>query len=219
MTCPRCGTDVPTEAHYCPYCSLPKPKRGFVAAEEKPVDTPPDPPKPVPVYSTPNRTKKAGARPARASTPTPSRTEKQPRKQPKRRIVSRRASIYSVAALVALIGVGAYIFVVPMVYSEQAEPRMVLAALDKLRKSPSNEPGVTIDARLARELETTKRVGNLVSYQGWVVRPIKGTKTRVVLAFAYEEVGNASQSAEWLADLAAGTFTPQTDLATSVSSQ
>ena len=116
-------------------------------------------------------------------------------------------------------GVGAYIFVVPMVYSEQAEPKIVLAALDKLRKSPSNEPGVTIDARLARELETTKRVGNLVSYQGWVVRPIKGTKTQVVLAFAYQEVGNTNQSAEWIADLSAGTFTPQTDLATSVSNQ
>jgi hypothetical protein len=228
LTCPRCGTDVPTEALYCPYCSLPKPKRGFVAAEEKPVETQPELPRPVPVYSAPNRTKKGGS--ARPAKPAASKTEKKPApgsyttaklptKQPRKRTRSRRASIYSVAALVALMGVGAYIFVVPMVYSERAEPKVVLAALDKLRKSPSSEPGVTIDARLARELETTKRVGNLVSYQGWVVRPIKGTKTRVVLAFAFEEVGNNSQSAEWLADLAAGTFTPQTDLATTVSSR
>jgi len=29
LTCPRCETDVPNEAQYCPYCSLPKPRRGL----------------------------------------------------------------------------------------------------------------------------------------------------------------------------------------------
>jgi hypothetical protein len=106
-----------------------------------------------------------------------------------------------------------------MVYSEQAEPKVVLSALDKLRKTPSNEPGLTIDAVLSRELEKTRRVGNLVAYQGWVVRPIKGTKSKVVLAFSYKEVGDVLQNAEWIADLTNGTFAPQTDLATAVSSR
>jgi hypothetical protein len=103
-----------------------------------------------------------------------------------------------------------------MVFSEHAEPKIVLAALDKLRKAPSNEPGLTIDGALTRELETVRRVGNLAAYQGWVVRPIKGTKTKVVLVFSYEEAGNTSQNAEWIADLKAGTFTPQTELATKI---
>jgi len=105
-----------------------------------------------------------------------------------------------------------------MVYSEQAEPKTVLAALDKLRKSPSNEPGLTIDARLTRELETSRRVGNLVAYQGWVVRPVRGSKSKVVLVFSYKEVGDVSRTAEWMADLNNGSFTPQTDLAVVVSS-
>src|ERR1041385_8848970 len=34
LSCPRCSTDVPDEALYCPYCNLPKPKRGFLSAED-----------------------------------------------------------------------------------------------------------------------------------------------------------------------------------------
>jgi hypothetical protein len=104
-----------------------------------------------------------------------------------------------------------------MVYSERAEPKIVLSALDKLRRMPSKDPQITLDARLLRELETSRRVGNLVSYQGWTVRPIKGTKTKVILAFSYEEVGGAHQSAEWIADLNNSTFTPNTELAWTIS--
>jgi hypothetical protein len=104
-----------------------------------------------------------------------------------------------------------------MVYSERAEPKLVLSALDKLRRMPSNDPQFTLDARLLRELETSRRVGNLVSYQGWTVRPIEGTKTKVILAFSYEEVGSAHQSAEWIADLNNNTFTPHTYLASTIS--
>jgi len=196
---------VPSEALYCPYCSLPKPRRGFTAAEDEPEETNlaenPNPPVGVAF----RRAKQRSNKPAKRSSARPG---KPPRKL--------RASVLSLAALVALFSVGIYIFVVPMVYSEQAEPKTVLAALDKLRKTPSNEPGLTIDARLVRELDTSKRVGNLRAYQGWVVRPIKGSKTKVVLAFSYVEVGDVQQSAEWLADLVNNTFTPQTELATTV---
>jgi hypothetical protein len=209
LTCPRCGTDVPNEAQYCPYCSLPKPKRGFAGAvQDKPEETTlaehPKPPVAVAFRKANNESKK----PAKRSTERPG---KPPRKF--------RVSILSAAALVALFSVGIYIFVVPMVYSEQAEPKTVLSALDKLRRMPSNEPGLTLDARLLHEIETSRRVGNLAGYQGWTVRPIKGTKARVVLAFSYVEVGDVHQSAEWIADLTNNTFTPQTDLATWVSAR
>lgn len=209
LSCPRCGTEVPTEAQYCSYCSLPKPKRGFAAAEDKPQEaTPPERPQPA---AASRSTNKDGHRPAKRST-TAKRSTARPGKPPRKF----RISIISAAALVALFSVGIYIFVVPMVYSEHAEPKTVLSALDKLRKTPSNEPGLTIDARLSREMATARRVGNLVAYQGWIVRPIKGTKNRVVLAFSYQEVGDINKNAEWIADLTNGTFTPQTDLAVAV---
>jgi hypothetical protein len=113
LTCPRCGTDVPSEVLYCPYCSLPKPKREFAAAiKDKPEETtPPERPKP----SVASRSaKKDDNRSAKRSTARPG---KPPRKL--------RVSVLSVAALVALFSVGIYIFVVPMVYSEQAEPKTV----------------------------------------------------------------------------------------------
>ena len=217
LMCPRCGTDVPTEVLYCPYCSLPKPKRGFVAApaspraEELPLES--KKPAVAPKTATAKR-KPAPAQNLTDDKPkSPNRTAATTSKQPRKL----RVSVLSVAALVALLGIGAYIFVVPMVYSDQAEPKTILAALEKLRKTPSNEPGVTIDARLSRDLETSRRVKNLVSYQGWTVRPLKGTKSKVVLVFSYEEVGGVQQSAEWIADLNTGTFTPQTDLAAAVS--
>ena len=128
-----------------------------------------------------------------------------------------RISVLSLAALIAVLGVGIYIFVVPMVYSEQAEPKVVLAALDKLRHLPSSDPTMTVDARLLKELETSKRVGNLVSYQGWGVRPLKGTSHKVLFVYSFQEVGNVQQSAEWLADLNSNTFEPQNELAKTIS--
>ena len=217
LSCPRCGTDVPNEAMYCPYCSLPKPKRGFSEAQDEPAlataVTPSEHAQPVvhkPRRSV-HRPSPKTERSARSAKRSPSRPAKPPR--------NFRVSVLSIAALVALLCVGLYIFVVPMVYSESAEPKVVLSALEKLRHLPSNEPEVTVDARLSRELETSRRVKNLVSYQGWTVRPVKGTKNKVVLVFSFEEVGGVRQSAEWLADLNSSTFTPQTELAESVSAK
>lgn len=212
LTCPRCGTDVPTEAMYCPYCSLPKPKRGFVS------ETNNNPKPPVSEQPAPRavlRSRKVATPPKNERKQANQRPASKPGKpKPARKL---RVSVLSLAAIVAVFSVGIYIFVVPMVYSEEAEPKTILSALEKLRHLPSSEPGLTVDARLARELETAKRVGNLVSYQGWAVRPIKGTKNRVLLVFSYQEVGDVHQSAEWLADLNNNTFTPQTDLAKTIS--
>jgi len=140
------------------------------------------------------------------------RSSTKPPKPPRRL----RLPVISVAALVALFSVGIYIFVVPLVYSEHAEPKAVLSALDSLRRTPSNENGLTIDARLTRLLETSRRVKNLVGYQGWTVEPIKGSKTRVLMVFSYQETGGVNYRAEWLADLVNNTFIPQTELATSL---
>ena len=206
LTCPRCETDVPNEAQYCPYCSLPKPRRGFAeAAEDNPEATKFEGHSKPPVAVAFKKAKKESKKPAKRSA---SRPGKPPRKL--------RLSVLGVASLVALFSAGVYIFIVPLVLSDQAEPKTVLTALDHLKKLPSSEPGVTIDARLARELETSRRVGNLAAYKGWTVRPIKGTKASVVFAFSYVEVGDVHQSAEWIADLTHNTFAPQTELAATV---
>ncbi len=195
MVCPRCATDVTAEALYCPYCNLPKPKAGFK-------------------LSAPSPPRKPAAQVVSRKHHEPYDRSLSPPRNKKRKI---RLVVSSVAALVAVLSVGLYIFVVPLVHSQGAEPKLALTSLDRLQHMPSNEPDLTIDARLSRELEKSRRVGNLVGYQGWTVHPIKGTKTRVLLVFAYREVGNTEQRAEWLADLNANTFTPQTALAVSVS--
>src|SRR5215813_7909230 len=219
LSCPRCGTDVPNEALYCPYCSLPKPKRGFVEGQNEPLaaagTSANSSEHKQPVAHKPRR---SVHRPS-ARTEHPAKSVKRPQSLSKKPPRNLRVSVVSVAASVALLCVGLYIFVVPMVYSETAEPRVVLSALEKLRHLPSNEPEVTVDARLSRELETSRRVKNLVSYQGWTVRSVKGTKNKVILVFSFEEVGGVRQSAEWLADLNSSTFTPQTDLAETVSAK
>ena len=219
LSCPRCGTDVPNEALYCPYCSLPKPKRGFASAEEKPKESLPNAPKPPAASKRAAVSTRKTVVSSRKTKESGAISLKQPTRRPAKEPRRFRVSVLSVAALVALLGVGAYIFVVPLVYSNQAEPKTVLAALEKLRKTPSNEPELTIDARLSRELETSRRVKNLVAYEGWVVRPIKGSKTKVVLAFSYKEVGDVHHNAEWIADLTTGSFIPQTELAAAVSSR
>lgn len=197
MVCPRCATDVSAEAMYCPYCNLPKPKAGFAKA------------------AAPDPTREPAARAVSRKRRKPSdRRLGQPNKARKLRLM-----YLSGAALVAVLSVGIYIFVVPLVHSQGVEPKTALSALEKLQHMPSNEPDLTIDARLAREIETARRVGNLVGYQGWTVHPIKGTKTRALLVFSYREVGNTERRAEWLADLSNNTFAPQTPLAVSVSNR
>jgi hypothetical protein len=197
LNCSRCGTDVPREAIYCPYCSLQKPKNGFAPAapsEQSKLTEPKS-------QSAFNKGRKG----------SPSRALK------KQRTTSGRSfRVPVIAAIVALISIGIYIFVVPMISSYQAEPKVILSALETLRRMPSNEPGLTIDARLTKDLETSRRVKNLVSSKGWTVQSIKGTKTKVLMVYSYQEVGDVTIRAEWLADLATNTFIPQNDTATAV---
>jgi hypothetical protein len=204
LTCPRCDTDVPVEAFYCPYCNLPKPKGGFTnAAEEKPTGTSPQQPA-------------AAYKPA-AAHKKETRAGNQSFNRPRKTGRTIKLGVLSFAALIAVLSVGLYVFVVPLVLSQEAEPNAALSAMEKLRHLPSKDPGVTIGDRMSHELETSRRVGNLVAYKGWTVHPIKGTKTRVLISFSYREVGDVDQRAEWVADLTDNTFTPRSELAISVS--
>ena len=215
LTCPRCSTDVPETAMYCPYCNLPKPKRGFAPAvtEAQAVSPPDASPVVRRAERQPSNTgKPESARPSNTKKPEATRASN-PRKPSSARPRSMKVPV--VGALVALVGIGVYFFVVPLVYSDAAEPKMILAALETLRKMPSNEEGVTIDARLTRELERSKKSGNLRGYQGWTVKSV--SKSKVLLIYSFEEKDNTQHRAEWLADLSRNTFAPQNELAVLVS--
>src|SRR6185369_1000556 len=96
------------------------------------------------------------------------------------------------------------------------DPHQVHPALTRLRQAPSSKEGMTVDDYLTAQLEKSRRVGNLLKYQGWTVKAINGTRMKVVFAFTYEEKDNSEQRAEWIADLSNDTFTPQTELAAAV---
>ena len=197
LTCPRCSTNVSEDALYCSYCNLPKPKSGFsgLAAEDQQQQ-----PKP--------------ARPP--TSPAAARADHRPRRRQRQR---RDISIAKLAgiAVIVLLAIGGYVYFAPLARSNEPEPKTVLAALDTLKRMPSNEESLSIDARLNRELERSKRMGNLVGYQGWTVKRIDGTKSKVFLIFSYDEVDHSHHQAEWLADLEHNQFIPQGELAISIS--
>lgn len=198
FTCPRCSTNVSEDALYCSYCNLPKAKSGFsaVAAERQ-------------------QEKQQPAKPSKSPV-APSRSVQRPRR---RQSQGRDISIATLAGIgiIVLLLIGGYVYFAPLARSNEPEPKTVLTALDTLKRMPSNEEGLSIDARLNRELEKSKRMGNLVGYQGWTVKRIDGTKSKVFLIFSYDEVDHSHHQAEWLVDLAHNQFIPQNELADSIS--
>lgn len=200
LTCPRCSTNVSEDALYCSYCNLPKPKSGFSA---------------IPAGQ--HKQQQQKEQPAKPSkSPVAARTDHRPRR---RQTQSRELSVAKMAgvAVIALLAIGGYVYFAPLARSNEPEPKTVLAALDTLKRMPSNEEGLSIDARLNRYLETSKRMRNLVAYQGWTVKRVDGTKSKVILIFSYDEVDHSHHQAEWLADLDHNHFTPQSELAVSIS--
>jgi hypothetical protein len=188
MKCPRCHVEVPTEAQRCPDCKLPKPK-SMIAQKEKSKAKPMTASK-----SKPQGAGKPGMKPDR--------------KLPKWATVA--AGAVSVA-LIAAIGVYTYWYFSNM--TSDLDPHLAQPAMQKLREMPSKQANLTIDQYLTQELEKSRRVGNLVSVQGWTMRPVQGNRSKMLIAFSFQERDNTEQRAEWLADLSHDTFTPQTDLA------
>jgi hypothetical protein len=113
-------------------------------------------------------------------------------------------------------GVGLYLVTFFSSLPHEIDPKAAMPMLNKLRNSPSSQDGLNVDALLTQEMEKSRRVGNLRSYQGWTIRPFGGSRTKLIISFSFEETDNIQQRAEWVADLVHNTFTPQTDLAMAV---
>src|SRR6185295_12501396 len=122
-------------------------------------------------------------------------------------------AIAGVVAFILTAGVGWYAYAHFSAQPHELDPHLAQPMLAKLRQSPSSQSGLSVDDYLTQQLEKSRRVGNLLNYQGWTISPVKGSKTKLLIAFTYEERDNTQQRAEWVADVANNTYTPQTELA------
>ena len=118
-----------------------------------------------------------------------------------------------VMVLVLMAGIGWYAYSYFAAQTSELDPHLAQPALAKLRQLPSSQSGLSVYDYLRQHLEKSRRVGNLLNYQGWTVSPVKGSKTKLLIAFTYEERDNTQQRAEWVADVANNTYIPQTELA------
>jgi hypothetical protein len=192
MKCPRCHTEVPAEASHCPDCKLPKPKNHQAQDEATEL--------------------KAEA----ARKKEPNRADKKRRKQVKKQRPKWVTALAGTVVGLLLCGVGLYLAVFFLSTPGEVDPKAALPMLDKLRNSPSSQDGLNVDALLTQEIERSRRVGNLLSFQGWTIRPLDGSKSKLLISFSFEETDNIQKRAEWVADLVHNTFTPQTELAMAV---
>lgn len=118
-----------------------------------------------------------------------------------------------IVALLLTAGIGLYLFLFFSGQPQELDPHLAQPALANLRQAPSSQSGLSVDDYLTQHLEKSRKVGNLLKFQGWTVSPVKGSKTKLLIAFTYEEKDNTKQRAEWVADVANNTYTPQTELA------
>lgn len=193
MKCPRCHTLIPIEASHCPDCKLPKPKN-LQARDE-------------------GAEQKVEAPRGKAILRADRKRQKQAKHKQRPKWVT---ALAAGAAVLLLCGSGLYLVMFFSSLPAEVDPKAALPMLERLRSSPSSQDGLNVDALLSQELEKSRRVGNLRSFQGWTIRPINGSKTKLLISFSFEETDNVHQRAEWVADLVHNTFVPQTDLAVAV---
>jgi len=98
----------------------------------------------------------------------------------------------------------------------ELDSRAGLDAIASVRNLQSNQTGVSIDQAMTKMLNGARESGNLVAFQGWIVRPINGDSRRVRVLFSYDEKQGRRQ-AEWLVSLSDYTIAPQNELAAAVS--
>lgn len=220
MRCPRCHTKLSDDATHCPDCKLPKLKRAMTSEGVSAVTVEEAQPK----VST--KTFAAGQPPksiyAEKILPAKTRTRPQPqvapKPAPKQSRISRKklAALVAIPLLVTVIGAAAYWFILPMLQPEQIEPQAALTTVNRFRQLPSNDEGLTVDERMKKEIDALRKLDNLHGYQGWTTRPVKGDKTKVVIAFSFEMKDKKQQRAEWIADVAKNVFIPQNELAAAI---
>jgi len=194
MKCPRCHGEVPTEALRCPDCKLAKPKALIVKSDKKKDLSKKDAPK--------------------ADGKRPGTHARKPRRKPERKLPKWVSIVAAALCVVLIAAVGVYVYLYFANAPGEIDPHLAQPAMQRLRQMPSRQANLTVEQYLSQELEKSRRVGNLASVQGWTLRPVKGSSSKMLIAFSFQERDNTERRAEWLADLTHDTFTPQTELAT-----
>jgi len=120
----------------------------------------------------------------------------------------------SVVGLI-LIGLGAFLYLSFRSGSE-LDPTAAKNVLVTLRKLPSSEQGLSVDEKMNAEVKKSKDAGKLIKYEGWTMRPVKGDKNKILIAFTFEEKESGWQRAEWIADTTNNSFAPRTGLASAI---
>jgi hypothetical protein len=183
MRCPKCHTETNAEAMNCPSCNLPTPKGKFVNTEKGKADK-------VSKKSAPKSKEKLkvdwGAM-----------------------MPGKWINWVLLAALFVALGLGVYWYVYSSSQPIKAETAM--SVMNELRKMPSKEEGKSIDDCMTAELKKSKEAGQLITYQGWTVKPY--SKNTYLISFSFEET-NGKKSADWIVDPQHKTYTPITELAT-----
>jgi hypothetical protein len=117
---------------------------------------------------------------------------------------------------IAATGFGCYLVVFSYWESKEVDPVSAVKAMEKLKLQPSNQEGLTVDELMTDELNKLKKANTLKGYQGWHIKKVKGSESRLVVVFSYQDVDGQDHRAEWMTDVNSETFVPQTELAISV---
>jgi hypothetical protein len=143
--------------------------------------------------------------------------KKSPTKPSTKRQLRQKTAVKPLTAILAILssivvcGVGGYLGLILLTESKAGNPKPQYEALERLRKMPSSQDGLTVEEFLEQEVKKSRQAGRLVEAEGWSVRLIDESKA--LISFSYEEKDQKQIRAEWIADLKSKTFAPQTDLA------
>jgi len=145
----------------------------------------------------------------------PGSRNKKSRKDVDEEETRRRRKILIPLLILALAAAVALLAPATQMITWQVDAQTSISTLTTFRSLPSKLPGKTVDQCINEFLDESRKGGDFISASGWSIKPIRFDKTKFLLGFSFEEKGGV-RTAEWLADVDSGTFTPKNDLAAQI---
>jgi hypothetical protein len=130
---------------------------------------------------------------------------------------SKSAAIVRIlVAVVLFCAASTYIFLFTDIIHGKVPAKAALSTLSTFRNLPSNHSGLTVDQLADQALTGSRKAGQLARYVGWVTRPIKGERSKLLVIFSFEEKNNLEHNAQWEVDISNNTVVAQTDFAKAI---